>query len=89
MSHACRSRSELVGLGGQWATLRLWTAATAAAVRTWWRLGRENAELRGLPDRELRDIGVSGADAWAASRQSRWPQTVETWRKFLRDRGVS
>jgi uncharacterized protein YjiS (DUF1127 family) len=71
------------------ATLRLWAAAIAAALRTWWRLGNESAQLRGLRDYELRDIGISRVDAWAASRQPRWEAVREAAAKVLRDGGVS
>lgn len=76
---------EFVGVHRAPAGVGLLAAAVFAALRTWWRLGGENHHLRGLGDRELRDIGLSRVDAWAAARKPRWPEMVAAARKVLRE----
>ena len=45
----------------------------AGAVRLWWRQRAERMELLALDERELRDVGLTRADArYLASRPTRW-----------------
>jgi uncharacterized protein YjiS (DUF1127 family) len=89
MIHTDLNDFQSVGQPRRAATVRLWVAAIAAGLRTWRRLGDESAQLRGLRDYELRDIGISRVDAWAASRKPRWEAVRESAAKVLRDGGVS
>lgn len=69
--------------------LSLWVWAALTALRTWRRLGTENAQLRGLDERALRDLGLSRVDALAAAREPRWRVALAAGRKVLNDGGHS
>ena len=43
-----------------------------ATIRLWRRRAQERRELLGMPDIELRDIGISRSEAWQAARKPVW-----------------
>jgi uncharacterized protein YjiS (DUF1127 family) len=47
-------------------------AAIAAAVGVWLERGRSRRLLAALSDHQLRDVGLSRADAWRESRKPFW-----------------
>jgi uncharacterized protein YjiS (DUF1127 family) len=41
-------------------------------IRLWRRRAQESRDLLGMPDRMLRDMGITRSDAWRAARKPFW-----------------